>query len=137
MRWEDLEAFRLPKKDLEGSRLCLESFGDGGYGGIAVSVGVTGVSEPSVVVERFGELGGKIVFSVTSALSVTERIVEPLAKGELGVDFDELGVRGLSVSELKGEAFLFVSLKFEELSSREGTFVGCFGIVPKIFGLEL
>jgi hypothetical protein len=55
MRWEDLEAFRLPKNDLDGSLLCFESFGDGGYGGMAVRVGVKGVSEPSPAGERFGE----------------------------------------------------------------------------------
>lgn len=123
----------MPKKDLDGSLLCLESFGDGGYGGIAVSVGVTGVSEPSA--ERFGDWGGRKVFSLTNARPVTDRIVDPLVKGELGVDLDELGVRGLRVSELSGEVSLFVSWKFEELSSREGTFAGCFGIVS--FGPKL
>lgn len=117
--------------------MCLESFGEGGYGGIAVSVGVIGVSAPSVVRERFGELGGRNVFSLTNARPVTDRIVDPLANGEFGVDLEELGVKGLRVSELSGETSLVVSLKFEELSSSEGTFAGCFGMVPKIFGVEL
>jgi hypothetical protein len=72
-----------------------------------------------------------------NARPVTERIVEPLANGELGVDLDELGVRGLSVSELSGDTSLFVSLKFDELSSSDGTFAGCLGMVSKLFELEL
>lgn len=48
-RFDDLDAFRLAKKDFEGSRICLKfALGDDGNGGREVRSGDTGPSTSSV-----------------------------------------------------------------------------------------
>lgn len=87
---DDLEAFKLAKKEREGSRLCLFSFGDGGYWGIAVKPGVGGSIS-------FGE-SGPFVEPVLDR-EVTGRIVGSslIDRGDDGEDLGERGARGLNV----------------------------------------
>lgn len=110
---EDLDAFRFKKNDREASRLCFgESLGEGGYGGIAVRLGVRG---------GFGDSSG-LIFDCC----VTGRIVVPFVNGELGDDLGEWGVRELCPSELvapgvSGDALFFPALSKAALKFRLGT----------------
>jgi hypothetical protein len=99
--WEDREAFRLEKNDRDASRLCLVSFGEGGYWGIAVKPGVAGSGV------WLGDSGVVMVASVLELLP-TGRIVEPLVIdiGDDGEDLGDRGERGLSdASGFKPSAF--------------------------------
>jgi hypothetical protein len=84
------------------------SFGDGGYGGIAVRL-------ISVPIDGFGEPGATSVFSeANSDRPVTGRMEAPLKWGDLGEDITDFGVKGLNVAGLNGVAFFGVLSKFDE-----------------------
>lgn len=123
-RWdlcEVLGALRPAKNERDGSRLCFgESFGEGGYCGMAVKPGVGGSAA------RLGETGMVSLSDLLLDSCVTGRMVAPLKKGELDGDLGERGVRGLAPSELWApgvsgdEIFAFVC-RVEVLRSKFGT----------------
>jgi hypothetical protein len=128
--WDDLDAMRFEKKDLDGSRPCLgDPGGDSGYCGIADMVGEVAPfasvrCEASVIILSFPAIFRPMLESGKKSCKNGDTGTDPGLRGDLGdVGLNVEAVRGCCPSGLD-----FAALKLSD----GGPFVRC--IVSQVSG---